>query len=275
MKKCTLIGHNGWTDYISQYALRRHFIEDYDKVILFIDSQDKYAFVKSLYPEDNIEVCVPHTHSHYDGIHTCIRCHTLGSTDICPRLQTTIWFVGQNREYACKFIDYSKYEGFTNIKLNAFDNFPKWDTFYKNNSFLDSMYKYYNLDFLRLTQKYKLSLISEINDAFYKSLDIQEPYIVIHQNEEMKLRIPTTSQYRTIQLNGRSRYITDTILTLRNAKEIHCIDSVYFFLTLILHIQYNCFKDTEVFLYYRSIDSNGPYGAIKQFLPESWHIRSL
>jgi hypothetical protein len=264
MKQCTIIGHNGWTDYISQYALRRHFIQPFDKVILFIDSIDKYDFVRTLYPDDHIEVCVPITNSNYDGINSCICCHTLGSPIICPRTRAK-----------CKFIDYSKYPDSTHIKLNAFDNYEKWDAFFQGKSFLDSMYKYYNLDFIKTSLQYKLPIHLEKNQHFFTALNIPCDYAILHDNKSIGLSIQSRIDYPVIEFNGISNSIVDTIFTLQKAKEIHCIDSVYFFLILLLSIQYGYFKDIPVYLYYRSIDSNGPFQAVKQFVPSNWIIRSL
>ncbi len=264
MKQCTIVGHNGWTDLISQYALRRHFIEEYDKVILFIDSHDKYEFVRSLYPETHITVCVPETTSNYDGINSCISCHTLGSPDICPRTWAK-----------CKFIDYGNYPNYTHIKLNAFDNYKKWESFMQNRSFLDSMYKYYNLEFVETSKRFPIPIHSQENNLFFASHNLPERYAVIHDNKTTGLIIHNTTSFPSLEINGISNLITDTIYVLQKAEEIHCIDSVYFFLILLLSIQYGYFNDKPVYLYYRSIDANGPFSAVRQFVPSNWQIRSL
>lgn len=265
MKQCTIIGHNGWTDYISQYALRRHFIKDYDRVLLFIDNSDKYEFVRSMYPETTIEICVPETTSNYNGIDSCICCHTLGSPYSCPRTHNT----------SCRFIDYTKYTNYNHIKLNAFDNYAIWSKFMEGKSFLESMYAYYNLDFKELVLQYKMPIDIEKNSKFFSEFNIKEEYIIVHDNKSTGFTIPISTKYRIIEFNSISNTITNTILLLQNAKEIHCIDSVYLFLILVLSLQYNYFQEKPISLYYRSNDTNGPFIAIKQFLPVCWNIYSL
>jgi len=264
MKKCTIVGHNGWTDYISQYSLRRHFIEGFDQCILFIDSQDKYTFVRSLYPEKHIDIQVPKTTPIYDGIHSCICCHTLGSPQFCPR-----------SKQSCKFIDYNQYTDYTHIKLNAFDNYLKWQEFFANKSFLTSMYAYYNLDPIETIQKYKLPLDTESNEAFFESFYLPKDYIAIHDNKATGLYIHLKTPYLHVQMDGISQSITDTLLILQKAKEIHCIDSVYLFLIIMYNIQYGLFKNKPVFVYLRSFDTNGPFFAIESYLPHDWFLRIL
>lgn len=264
MKKCTIIGHNGWTDYISQYALRRHFMEGYDECILFIDSHDKYSFMRCLYPEEYIDIKVPLTTSHYDGVNTCICCHTLGSPSMCPRTKQT-----------CKFIDYSMYRDYTNIKLNAFDKYPVWEKHLYGKSFFTSMYSYYNLDPIDTIQKYKIPIHSQKNYQFLSALNLQEDFIAVHDNRSTGLYINVSSQMKLIKLDGITQNITDTIFLLLQAKEIHCIDSIYLFLIVILHIQYNLFNTTPVYVYMRSLDTDGPFFAIQKYLPTHWIQRKV
>lgn len=264
MKRCTIVGHNGWTDYISQYSLRRHFIQDYDECLLFIDSPDKYPFVKSLYPEDWITVCVPETIPFYDGIHTCLCCHTLGSSSQCPRSRKP-----------CRFVDYTKYEGYTHILLNCFDEYPRWNSFYETQGFLTSMYSYYNLDPVPTIQKFKILLIEQLNQQFWNNLNIQEDFVAIHDNKSTGLVIQNPTSYKELRIDGLSRFLTDTVLTLTKAKEIHCIDSVYLFLICILSIQYGVFRDMPVHIYFRSLDKKGPFFAIAPYLSPKWTIHPL
>jgi hypothetical protein len=264
MKRCTIVGHNGWTDYISQYALRRHFIKDYDECILFIDSMSKYSFVKSLYPEDNIIITVPKTTSNYDGINTCLCCHTLGSPFQCPRSRLQ-----------CQFIDYNHYPNYVHIKLNAFDNYSRWEEFFKDQSFLTSMYRYYNLNPIEVIKEYKISIHTVENKKLLESFDIKEEYIVVHENKSTGLFIHPESFLRRVYLDNISQSITDTLFLLREAKEIHCIDSVYLFLIVMINIQYNCFENTPIYVYRRSTDTNGPYYAIQSYLPQSCVVKEV
>lgn len=260
MKQCTLIGHNGWTDYISQYALRRHFLKDYDICLLFVDSPEKIPFVKSLYPESHIQVCVPKMTNTYDGVETCLCCHTLGSPYQCPRSRRS-----------CIYVDYSVYKEYTNIRLNAFDNYTKWERFMEGKSFLDAMYMYYTLDPLTIIKQYKLVLDQQQSiDFFDKHAPKNEPYVAIHDNRSTGLFIENPTSYKAFYVDGISTCLTDTLLIFDRASEIHCIDSVYLFLLLILTIQYDTFREKKVFVYYRSIHTNGPYFAIQKYLPTSW-----
>ena len=37
--KCTIIGHNGFTDFFSQYALYKEKISKYDDIIIFVNEE--------------------------------------------------------------------------------------------------------------------------------------------------------------------------------------------------------------------------------------------
>jgi len=259
--KCTLIGHNGWTDFFSQYPLYREKIRNYKEVIIFVNEESKIPLLKALYPEDTIHVEVPHTVNNYDEYYTCLNCHTLGNKSFCPR--------GGG---PCRYIDYSRYNDYDTIRLNAFDSYNKWKDFIEGKSFLESFYNYYSLDFIETVKSNPFLIHKENCETFYNSLSIDCDYIVIHDSNQFRIILENKDNYRIINLDSISKTIVDTVSLLEGAKELHLIDSVYGFFVLFLQIQYNLFANHKIYLYYRSTDTNGPFYAIKNYIPKDWSV---
>jgi hypothetical protein len=261
-KKCTVVGHTGWTDFISQYCLYRHFIQEYDDIIIFVDNENKRPFLKLLFPESNVSIQVAQYHLKYTETETCMRCITNGSSNGCPRKKTE----------KCIYIDYTHYTGYKSIQLNGFHNYNNWSTFSKDKSFLSSMYLYHNLDFLECVAKYKIPINHIACEEFYYKFKSNTPYILIHDSQSNGYTINNNTSYPSFNLDNISPSILDTIYLLKEAKELHLIDSIYAFLSLLLYLQYNYFKDTIVFIYCRNKDTNGPLFAIQPFIPKHWTI---
>ena len=255
--KCTLIGHNGWTDFFSQYPLYREKISKYKDVIIFVNEASKIPLLKALYPEDTIRIEVPPITNIRDGYYTCITCHTLGSSQC-------------HRGESCKFINYSNYIEYDNIKLNAFDNYHKWSLFMEGKSFLDAFYEYYNLNFIDTIKANPFIINREHCKTFYDSLSIHGEYIVIHNTNEHKFSVNNKDNLRIINLDSTSKIIVDTVMVLEGAKELHLLDSVYGFFVLFLQINYNLFTNHKIYLYYRSTNTNDRFYAIKRYIPDTW-----
>ena len=263
--KCTIIGHNGFTDFFSQYALYKEKISKYDDIIIFVNEESKIPIVKSLFPEKHISVQIPIINNNYDGVNTCINCHTYGAPHQCPRDGSI-----------CKYIDYLSYKEYDNIRLNGFDDYGKWALFKNDKSFLDCFYQYYNLDFIETLMKHKFSIDAENCKQFYDSQLINSDYIVVHDNENGAIRSSlNVNDIRVICLNKLSTCITNTVHLLQGAKEIHVIDSVYGFFILFLQIQYNLFDNKKIFVYSRELNKDGPFLAIQRYIPADWKIINI
>lgn len=262
--KCTLIGHNGWTDFFSQYPLYREKISKYKEVIIFVNEASKIPLLKALYPEETIRVEVPRIINTYDGYYTCIHCHTIGTNSGCPR--------GGG---PCKYIDYSNYIEYDNIKLNAFDNYTKWNLFKEGKSFLESFYEYYNLDFIQTIQSHPFIINREHCKTFYDSLSISGDYIVVHDMNEHTILVNNKDNLRLINLDSTSKIIVDTVMVLEGAKELHLLDSVYGFFVLFLQINYNLFTNHRIYLYYRSTNTDDRFYAIQKYIPDTWSVINI
>ena len=265
--KCTIIGHNGFTDFFSQYALYKEKISKYDDIIIFVNEESKIPIVKSLFPEKHISVQIPIINNNYDGVNTCINCHTYGAPHQCPRGGSL-----------CKYIDYLSYKEYDNIKLNGFDDYGKWALFKNDKSFLDCFYQYYNLDFIETLMKHKFIIDAENCKQFYDSQLINSDYIVVHDTETENGAIRPSlnkNDTRVICLNKLSTRITDTVHLLQGAKELHVIDSVYGFFILFLQIQYNLFENKNIFLYTRGLEKDSPFFAIQRYIPADWKIINI
>ena len=263
--KCTIIGHNGFTDFFSQYALYKEKISKYDDIIIFVNEESKIPIVKSLFPEKHISVQIPIINNNYDGVNTCINCHTYGAPHQCPRDGSI-----------CKYIDYSSYKEYDNIRLNGFDNYGKWEVFKNDKSFLDCFYQYYNLDLIESFMKHKFIIDAEKCKQFYDSQLINSDYVVVHDTENGDIHSSlNVNDMRVICLNKLSTCITDTVHLLQGAKELHVIDSVYGFFILFLQIQYNLFDNKKIFLYSRRLEKDTPFFAIQRYIPADWKIINI
>jgi hypothetical protein len=218
--------------------------------------------LKALFTQKNITIKIlneqnlnelSNIHNIYDGKSTCINCHTLGNNNYCPRLLNT----------KCVYINYDLYNNYDNYKLNAFDDYYKWEKYYKTN-FLLSFYTYYNLTFKDCINNMNIKFID-------KSYDNNCDYIVKHSDPSRRLNINLNTNLKIIELNNLSKNMIDTVNLINHAKEIHVIDSNYSVMIMLLQKKYNLFNNIPIFLYnYPGRDNN-----IYFDLSSNWSIKYL
>ena len=165
------------------------------------------------------------------------------------------------------YINYDLYKDYDDYKLNAFDDYIKWEKHYKKNVLL-SFYTYYNLSFEDCINNMNINFID-------KSYDINCEYIIKHSDSSRRLNINLNTNLNTnlkiIELNNLSKNMIDTINLIANAKEIHVIDSNYSVMIMLLQKKYNLFNNIPIFLY----NYYGRDNSIYFDLPNNWYIKSL
>jgi hypothetical protein len=259
MKKCTIIGHQGWTDFLSQNGLYNILTDKYEDVTIFIDNVNKIPFLSRLYSGTKYKFKVPDVHNAYNGKNTCIICHSLGNEKFCPR-------VGLHQK--CKYIDYSNYDDYVNIKLNAFDNFNRWEAHYGYRLFHEKFYTYYSLAETAFVDKFMLDINHDDNDSLFSKLNLPSKYISVHQDNTRNV-IKLNSQIPIVNLNQLTDAVLDSIKILKNSYEIHVIESLYSFLILILQLKYNYFVNIPIHLYLHQGRDNFIY---ERYKLNNWNI---
>lgn len=262
----TLIHHQGFGDLFTNNALCNYYSERYNNIVLFAFDENRRAIMKKMYSHlDNVEVVIPDYTTKKTG-DSCIQCHTDCFNHHCPRGPFP----------TCQFIDYSKYNGYANLKFGCFENFSRWSKFLsKEKSFSHAFYSYVNLDKNIRINNFKISRdIEEENKVFERFKFSNQDYIVIHDDKDRNLIIDEyhlKSSKNIYQLNSSSKIMIDQLKILENAKEIHLIDSSYS--VLIYFLSFNSEKLSNIPKYIHSYaNRNRDYNIYTDPVPKNWFI---
>jgi len=187
---------------------------------------------------------------------------TPGSSNYCPRL-------GHSK---CLYIDYSEYSEYDNIKIGCFGNdYQKWADFLKTNydnkiSFSHSFYLYHNIDI-----NYRINNFSINNKNINKNIPNHD-YIAVHDDPNRRLYINKSFIKNNIyELNNSSIYMIDQIEILKNAKEIHFIDSSYSVMIYFLSFLSEKISNIPKFLH-EYVTPNRDTLIYTNPIPKNWNI---
>jgi hypothetical protein len=249
--KATLVIHQGWADLFSNNGIINYYSDEYNELIVFLlDNERKNLMTYIFKNNDKIKFVIPKYHNNYDGINTCLNCITIGNNNYCPR----------DNNLKCKYIDYTHYKDYINIKIGGFNNYVNWENFrsekYNQNiSFSHSFYLYNNIDIDNRINNFKIYRNYEIENNNYINLinQIDNRYIVIHEDIERNIIINKNyienKNLQLYNLDKKSGNMVDQIKILENSEEIHLIDSNYSVLIYFLSFINDILKTKKIFLH--------------------------
>lgn len=260
--KIVMLGHQGVADFYSQVGLYNSIISNYFKLeesLILVEAEFNKKMAEYLFLNCKIEVANTCQNT-YNGKDTCLICHTTCRLDKCLRDSNKI----------PKFLNKKYYEE-NNYKihlLNSFYEYGKWEEFRKNMSFNVAFYLYNNINKINLLTKFDIVLPSQI------SIPDQE-YIIYHDDPYRNININKNYFSKNINLyinlNQKSEIMIDCIDLIKNAKEIHIIDSNYSVLIWLLCHKYNLFKNIPIYLHNYSRPGR-EINIYTHNLPKNWKI---
>lgn len=227
-----LLGHQGWTDFLSQFALYVHF----GGSILVVDPA-QLVFVRRLALGTGLGVELLETTEEGPGI--CVCCHQRGHPTLCPRTGTT----------RCRYPNPRLYPDLKG--LCVFDNPERWvavhsRTLDQGKSFVEAFYAYYDLPIETMWSLFPFVR----TPADELPLPVQVPYLAYHMQRDV--RIPLHSLRKDLQQVSLDRRCPDFFGCLRileGATEIHIIQSSYCMLLYILQLKTGLFAKTPVYVH--------------------------
>ena len=249
--KATIIIHQGFADLFSNNGIINYYCDIYDELIIFVLDEYRKKLLEFIFNNrKNIKIVIPIFSNISNNIDTCLNCITYGSSSICPR-ETNI---------KCKYIDYSYYTDYTNIKIGGFNNYNDWEKFrsskyHENISFSHCFYLFNDLNINNRINNFKIYRDFELENNNYINLvnEIGDKYIVIH--EDINRNIIINKNYvenknlPLYNLDKKSDNMIDQIKILENSKEIHLIDSNYSVLIYFLSFNNEILKNKKIFLH--------------------------
>jgi len=230
-----ILGHQGWTDFFSQFGLYIHFLNLYKSATVLVVDPQQIVFVKRLFLGSGI--AVEHMETIEQNGEVCVLCHQRGHPTQCPRQG------GKCRYPNPKF--YDKIQG-----LCVFDNPERWSEVYsktleKGQSFVEAFYIYHGLSIENMYTSFNVIRTPELELDTPKT-----PYLVYHVQPTVGFPLERLRKdISHMSLDKRCPDFFGCIRILENAKEIHVIQSSYCMFVYLLQLRYGLFKDIPIFVY--------------------------
>ena len=229
--KATLIHHQGFGDLFTNNSLCHFYADQYDELVVLTYTESRLKVLQAMYDNcSNIRCEKVDLTPSYNGVDACLNCMTYGSPNWCPRDGSI-----------CKFIDYSKFKDFENIKIGCFDDFSKWESFYTSerragSSFSHAFYKFHNIPLKDRIDRFFVSQDVELQKQILESVtnEYGNDYIVTHRDTDRNFSFNVGTDVIEYNLHSKSQTMIDQIAVIENAKEIHMIDSSYSVLVYFL-----------------------------------------
>jgi hypothetical protein len=249
--KATIIIHQGFADIFTNNGIINYYCDIYDELIIFVLDEYRKKLLEFIFNDrKNIKIIIPIFKNICNNIDTCLNCITYGNSSICPR----------ESNIKCKYIDYSYYSDYTNIKIGGFNNYNDWEKFksqkyYENISFSHCFYLYNNINIDNRINNFKFFRNYEIENNNYNNLinKIGNKYIIIHEDNERNIIINKNyienNNYILYNLDKKSDNMVDQIKILENSEEIHLIDSNYSVLIYFLCFNNDILKTKKIYLH--------------------------
>lgn len=247
MTNCYIIIHQGIGDLFNSIGLINYYTDKYEKVYIFLlDNIRKNIYNEVFLNNNRVEFIIPDFINYNEDIYpsTCIICMTNRNSLNCPRINSE----------KCKYINYNKYNGDI-IKIGSFNNFNKWQKYIlTQQSFAHAFYTYNKLDLNIRFNYFQIFNNKEKENIVYEDFIKQygNDYILVHEDEDInrnyfidKSKI-INKNLPIINLNKISDCFVDYSKVIKNAKEIHLIDSSWSVLIYLLSYKE---INTPVFLF--------------------------
>lgn len=227
MKEGLLFYQQGWTDIVNQLPLINYYITKYEKltVILRPDAKPIYEFYLS-----NIN----NLNKVYDPITHTSRVNPSFYTKFDPN----------------KF-DYLLHGKLDNNRLDKYKNVFMSTPF--DEHFGKKFYTCYDIDYNNKINFFNFNRNIDMENNFYEKFIKQhgENYILYHDNllNDSSITFKKHETVKYINLNGSALDMFYMIKILQNAKEIHCVDSVWASFCYMIDAKYNLLKNVNIYLY--------------------------
>jgi hypothetical protein len=214
--------HQGWTDIINCLSLIDYYLENYEKIYLFIREDSKNL----------IDFYLLNKNNRVNPIY--INKYNLDNLD-------TIQYFSKNIDNINNY-DILYHGGCHdhNRKDNYNNSFSKSRLF-----FVESFYTSYNINYMTRISHFNIERNYDLEnykyDEFVKKYGGK--YILQHEINNVNSKIPI------INLNGVSDTFFDYIKILENAQEIHLLDSVWGAIIYLLDAKYSLFKNIKIYIY--------------------------
>lgn len=252
-EKCYIIIHQGIGDLFNSIGIINFYQEKYKKTYILLLNELNLNILKSVFHNKvNVLPIIPNFIQYEETIHpnTCVNCMTNGNKNSCPR----------NSNLKCKYINFNKLDGDI-IKIGSFNNANNWEKYRKNKfSFAHAFYKYNNLNENIRFKNFKIFNNKEEENNKYNDFikKYGTNYILVHEDNDRNLKINKdkikNKNLPIINLNRISNNFVDYVKIIKNASEIHLIDSSW---SVFIYLLSNKdIKDIPIFLnesYFKSI----------------------
>jgi hypothetical protein len=244
-EKCYIVIHQGIGDLFNSVGIINYYEEKYKNVFILLLNNLNLNIMRAIFHNrPNIVPNIPEFINYQQTTHpnTCVNCMTNGKPNNCRR---------KSRKQ-CIYINYDELDGDI-IKIGSFNNACDWENYRKDKfSFAHSFYTYNNLDASFRIDKFNIynDTEAEINvyNTFIKKYG--KKYILIHEDDTRNLKINRTKinnkTLPIINLNKISDTFVDYTKIIKNASEIHLIDSSWS--VFIYLLSYKDIKDKPIFL---------------------------
>jgi hypothetical protein len=242
-----LIGHQGWTDFMSQFGLYVHFANLHGKGTILVVDPGQLPFVRRLAVGTNLSVELLETTEEGTGV--CVLCHQIGHPIRCPRTGTC----------RCKYPSsrYGSIQG-----LCVFDDPVQWGlvhskTLEQGKSFVEAFYAYHNLPIETLWTQFTVTRIPEEELA----VPTEAPYLTYHMQPGVPIRLNNLRKdLQQVPLDRRSPDFFGCLRILENATEIHLVQSSYCMFVYLLQLKTGLFSDKPIFVHtYSRPNANTDY----------------
>lgn len=225
---CYIYFHQGFTDIINCIPLAKYYATKYDRVTVILRDDVKPMFDFFIRDTDNI---VGDYDNKYvlDNLFNVKYQHLLGNGD------AILLFFGYHDAYRRDAYQYAFY------------------TSGKGENFLESFYLAYDIDYEVRINYFSFIRDFESENLFYDKINPgNNDYVLIHEDTKRDILIDKSNMStstKIINLDNISNILFDTIKLIENAKEIHCIDSIWLVFIYLLDAKYNLLgnKNIKVF----------------------------
>jgi hypothetical protein len=231
-----VLGHQGWTDFFSQFGLYNHMYRKYGNATVMVVQPEQLPFVRRLFFDTGIDVELADLSPIGSG--TCVLCHQTGSPVACPRAGGRCKYPTQPFVGLCAFDDYSKWARFRETTMVSFV-----EAFYIYHDLpASTMYDHFNVKRTPATE------IQHITDV---------PYYVYHTQPAFPLRLP---RGYAVKLENSSSDFFQSLGLIEHATEIHLLQSSYSMFVYLLQLKYGLLSNKSIFVHtYARTNANTEY----------------
>jgi hypothetical protein len=235
MKKGYLYFHQGWTDILCQLSLVNYYYDKYDiiKVVMRDDAKELFDYYIR-----NLKNVIPIYIETDNGRH-------INNKFLSIENDYEIIFHGHHDTYR----DDEYRNSFVNNSSNG-------------KHFMENFYHSYNIDYNTKIEYFNLDRDIDLENSLYEKFKQEhgENYVIYHDDEMNHIHgpysIPTKIDFKNknedwtyINLNKRSFNFFDYITIIKNAKEIHLVDSVWAAMCYQIDTKYGLLSDKQINLY--------------------------